>query len=115
MHDTCEAGPNFISNLSSKTINNDIRIHWTSNLGIYRNSTLVSNSSLLNNFKSNDNPNYIEDRVNKYNNLFLIQKVLYRIFMPNNLESYLSFSTMRIVLNKNIYTVFVQNSVFSLK
>ena len=66
MHDTCLAGANFISNLNTKTINSDIRVHWTSNLGIFRNSTLLSNSSLINSYKSSDNPNYIEDRVNKY-------------------------------------------------
>lgn len=67
LQDTCDVGSNFVSNLNSKDLSNDIRIHWTvSNLGVYKNSTLLTNSALIQRYKSTDNPNLQENRENKY-------------------------------------------------
>ena len=47
LHDTCDVGPNFITRLNTMDLSNDVRVHWSvSNLGVYKNSTLVSNSSV---------------------------------------------------------------------
>jgi len=67
LHDTCDIGPNFITRLNTLDLSNDALVHWTvSNLGVYRNSTLVSNSSVIQRYKSTDNPNLQENRLNKY-------------------------------------------------
>ena len=42
LHDTCEVGSNFLSNLQSKDLSSDVRVHWSvSNLGVYTNNSLL--------------------------------------------------------------------------
>lgn len=95
MHDTCNVGPNFISSLSSKTLSDDIRLIWNiKGLGIYRNSTLVSNNALLNSLKSNDNPSLGENRTNKH------ISVNYNDIIYKNINSTTNLTTYYEVLEK---------------
>jgi hypothetical protein len=88
MHDTCNVGSNFITNLSSKTLSDDIRLIWNvKGLGIYKNTTLLSNSTLLNSYKSSDNPSLNENRINKHNAINYNNVVFKAINCINDLSS----------------------------
>ena len=108
LHDTCDVGPNFLSSLQSKDLSNDVRVHWSvSNLGVYTNNSLLSNSALIQSYKSSDNPAWPELRERKYTAI-CDNNIVYRVNkntsnLATDVPEEISQSRVYGVLRKTLY------------
>ena len=110
LHDTCEVGSNFLSNLQSKDLSSDVRVHWSvSNLGVYTNNSLLANSELIQSYKSSDNPEWQERRESKHRAV-CDNNIIYRV---NNNTSNLSSDVPEEMSQSRVYGVIRKRLYFS--